>query len=471
MADSTFRLDLTVLSGVSAGDIFHFDLAEGGVITIGRAADNDLVLQDPTVSRKHGEIRKSGNGFELIDVGSSSGTMHMGFKLHPGPGGARLLGNGDEFKIGEAIFRVSYDEDKVLAAKKKSTPVAETPGHDATVGGLPPVQQPPLWKRRKVVLPVAGAALVALLLLLVVPGSKPAPPKQLSNVPMTIPQERVIGYFKSGKERDFSHLDKAQFLLPASDILVEFDYRSQAPLDVSIDHAKLRTLDASPGLWQHAAVVVRDPLVGAERRLIVDNTGYPAPKPKKKWAVRDIRATPLSRPPGISLDTLIEQTIAQTERLDKNPEGLFGLIRSTQRSVLQQLADMNLDGAVIVAAHESQMPSAEEIRQELQSILRERLDFSAQNTMETAVRHLSALAALAGRLDAELWRRVKNRWNIAKLAAAAKNYIDAHDNLKAAMSMFPDQIDHRWVLTDRMFNDKKIVPKRVRQKPQKFRKP
>lgn len=45
------------------------------VTTIGRKLDNDIVIQDPLVSRYHAEIRKEGTDFFLHDLESTCGTF------------------------------------------------------------------------------------------------------------------------------------------------------------------------------------------------------------------------------------------------------------------------------------------------------------------------------------------------------------------------------------------------------------
>jgi pSer/pThr/pTyr-binding forkhead associated (FHA) protein len=45
------------------------------VTTIGRKLDNDIVIQDPLVSRYHAEIRKEGGVFYLHDLESTCGTF------------------------------------------------------------------------------------------------------------------------------------------------------------------------------------------------------------------------------------------------------------------------------------------------------------------------------------------------------------------------------------------------------------
>lgn len=45
------------------------------VLNVGRHSENDLVLSDPRVSRKHAQIRKTRQGFMVFDVGSKGGTF------------------------------------------------------------------------------------------------------------------------------------------------------------------------------------------------------------------------------------------------------------------------------------------------------------------------------------------------------------------------------------------------------------
>jgi pSer/pThr/pTyr-binding forkhead associated (FHA) protein len=46
------------------------------VVTIGRGAQNDVVLDDPdrTISRFHAEVRPEDGGYVLVDLGSQNGT-------------------------------------------------------------------------------------------------------------------------------------------------------------------------------------------------------------------------------------------------------------------------------------------------------------------------------------------------------------------------------------------------------------
>jgi transcriptional regulator with GAF, ATPase, and Fis domain len=66
------RVALVVVSGPHRGLERAVDRDR---VRIGKSPDNDLVLDDPTVSRFHCEIRRDGQGYLLEDLGSTNGTL------------------------------------------------------------------------------------------------------------------------------------------------------------------------------------------------------------------------------------------------------------------------------------------------------------------------------------------------------------------------------------------------------------
>jgi hypothetical protein len=48
---------------------------------IGRSASANLVLRDPTVSRRHAELRRAGPSWLIVDLGSTNGTLVNGFRV------------------------------------------------------------------------------------------------------------------------------------------------------------------------------------------------------------------------------------------------------------------------------------------------------------------------------------------------------------------------------------------------------
>src|SRR5690242_474950 len=58
------------------------------VLRIGRDTKNDLILEDEEVSRRHARVEARGNGWVLMDVGSTNGTFLNDRELD---GNARLV--------------------------------------------------------------------------------------------------------------------------------------------------------------------------------------------------------------------------------------------------------------------------------------------------------------------------------------------------------------------------------------------
>ncbi|MCK1820935.1 FHA domain-containing protein [Streptomyces sp. XM83C] len=71
-----------------------------GTVRIGRAEDNDLVVDDLVVSRRHAELRPlPGGGHEIVDVGSHNGTFFNGLRVT-----RAALAPGDIVGIGHSAF-------------------------------------------------------------------------------------------------------------------------------------------------------------------------------------------------------------------------------------------------------------------------------------------------------------------------------------------------------------------------------
>ncbi len=97
---------LVVKRGPNAGSRF---LLDQDVTTAGRHPDSDIFLDDVTVSRRHAEFRREGNGYAVHDVGSLNGTYVNRGRIELAP-----LAGGDEVQIGK--FRLVY-----LTAARSST--------------------------------------------------------------------------------------------------------------------------------------------------------------------------------------------------------------------------------------------------------------------------------------------------------------------------------------------------------------
>ena len=85
--------------GIGAGSLLlptgeRIALAEA-TVTVGRRPESTLVLADPNVSRNHAEIRPHGNGWMLVDLGSTNGSRVNGVRVT-----SQELHEGDDISFG-----------------------------------------------------------------------------------------------------------------------------------------------------------------------------------------------------------------------------------------------------------------------------------------------------------------------------------------------------------------------------------
>lgn len=93
---------LVVDRGPRAGMTFEL---EEGETTIGRGEDQDILLDDVTVSRNHAVMLVRGDQIEFKDVGSTNGTYINGERLDKA-----VLAPGDEVIIGKFHLLVAHGD-------------------------------------------------------------------------------------------------------------------------------------------------------------------------------------------------------------------------------------------------------------------------------------------------------------------------------------------------------------------------
>jgi pSer/pThr/pTyr-binding forkhead associated (FHA) protein len=71
---------------------------------IGRSREADIVLQDPNVSRRHAELRRGDEGWQIVDLGSTNGIKVNGRRVDNQP-----LSPGDEITIGVTDLTFELD--------------------------------------------------------------------------------------------------------------------------------------------------------------------------------------------------------------------------------------------------------------------------------------------------------------------------------------------------------------------------
>ena len=116
-------LRVEVLEGPDAG---AWRVAAAETLTIGTAEGNDLVLTDPTVSRFHLELAARGDGIQVVDHGSTNGTLAAGVRVERGvvAAGTILQLGHTRLRAGEgAPVTVELLAEDALAGLRGRTPV------------------------------------------------------------------------------------------------------------------------------------------------------------------------------------------------------------------------------------------------------------------------------------------------------------------------------------------------------------
>ncbi len=69
-------------------------------VSIGRHAECDVVLEDSNVSRRHAEVRRQGEEYVFVDLGSTNGSKVNGTRVKQ-----QALTDGDEITLGKTLLR------------------------------------------------------------------------------------------------------------------------------------------------------------------------------------------------------------------------------------------------------------------------------------------------------------------------------------------------------------------------------
>ncbi|HET8771456.1 MAG TPA: adenylate/guanylate cyclase domain-containing protein [Gemmatimonadaceae bacterium] len=104
-----------------------FDLRGSEPLSVGRAVTNDCPVVDPTISRKHAELKLVDGGVEVTDAGSSNGTFVNGVQVD-----RSVLVAGDQVTFGKVVFRV----EALAASGTPLTPIKVVP--EPAIAATPP---------------------------------------------------------------------------------------------------------------------------------------------------------------------------------------------------------------------------------------------------------------------------------------------------------------------------------------------
>jgi hypothetical protein len=94
---------LTIREGPGAGQVFRLD---GRGVTVGRSSQNDVVIDDNSMSRRHSRLYWADGDYVLEDLGSSNGTF-----VNNQPTVAVRLRNGDRITLGDTVLEFTLAPD------------------------------------------------------------------------------------------------------------------------------------------------------------------------------------------------------------------------------------------------------------------------------------------------------------------------------------------------------------------------
>jgi pSer/pThr/pTyr-binding forkhead associated (FHA) protein len=99
--------------------------------TIGRSANNGIMINDAEISRRHAQITPQAGGYVLEDLGSTNGTFVNGIRLNQ----SITLNHGDSVEFGDTV-RLRY------WAAGMASEVVHSPADDVVTPALPPEPVP-----------------------------------------------------------------------------------------------------------------------------------------------------------------------------------------------------------------------------------------------------------------------------------------------------------------------------------------
>ena len=138
MASQSFQF--VMRTGPNPGKVFEVSKSE---IYIGRDINNDIVINDAEISRKHARLILQAGEYVLEDLGSTNGSYVNGQRLM----GPHVLRPGETVLFGENVslaFDAGYDADSTMIASPEQSPAFTTPPPTQEAYVPPPQQADPV---------------------------------------------------------------------------------------------------------------------------------------------------------------------------------------------------------------------------------------------------------------------------------------------------------------------------------------
>ena len=249
-----------------------------GEVSIGRARDNRVTIDDRMVSQYHAVIERRGDRFWLSDLGSTNGTTVNGEAV----AFERALQDGDAISIGGAAtiaFHADPGSSPLQGPANEADGVTRAPAPPGAPGLLRPPQAsatPRASLKLMIVAVVAGLVIAggAVLVVTSVTGDSDAAIRVLS--PETGSTIRGPQTIRIDAE-DAKDIDEVIYLLDG----VEFASAARPPFEVTLDPAQLGTKVRNLGSGNHVLMVT-----------VQDKDGNQKPQPDTVLLAFDTSGTP-----------------------------------------------------------------------------------------------------------------------------------------------------------------------------------
>jgi pSer/pThr/pTyr-binding forkhead associated (FHA) protein len=287
---------LVIEKGSEVGKKFTFDR---NTVRIGRTAtENDMILNDRSISGKHARITFEDGIYFLEDLGSTNKTYFHGGPLEKDQ--KVQLQNGDEFSLGKIALRFLDHTDE---GRDSDTETILTETQAVTIQKIvrkPGIKGESPLKQKPVLVVAAGVALLLILLTLVKIGTRaPETAKKTDALnypdyslrPIPLPAPNIYGYCRP----DRTHPDKAIFTFAAQSGSGELHYivggvDSEGELVILLNGTKIANAPLAMNGWglEQSLSLPRELInEGGQNQLVFDNTMNPPGK--EEWGVKKLR--------------------------------------------------------------------------------------------------------------------------------------------------------------------------------------
>jgi hypothetical protein len=240
----------TFILHISRGTLSQEYVLNQPVTSIGRRADNAIVLDDSEVSRRHAEVELTGGSAQIIDLGSSNGTLVNGVKIEPDS--PQEIKEGDTISIGD--YTIVVHPSPVLSDTSAPSPSGTIPPVQATViteEVKKPEERRPARIRGKLLAVIGGVIALIIIAVLVIflmpPGAKDQTELQSElqseqyevatvKIPVDIKESKDIGSLHFEVVYDWSILSaiEVEYGALADDAILEYSVAAPGRVIVEI---------------------------------------------------------------------------------------------------------------------------------------------------------------------------------------------------------------------------------------------